>query len=422
MIGNRYRSGSQRHFALSDPVRQRAAMPLRKTLGSITVVAGLVAALQLHAAPPSYADSTFTVPASATSITIYGEGHGHGHGLSQYGANAAAKRGLNTNQILNHYYPGTATGRAGGNVAVLVSRRPSLVVATRTGLTAHVVGTNHRWKLTRVANRSARTAGRWRITPVSSARTRLSYRKGGAWRVFRTVTGQLEFRAGGAPIRLIAGRDSGMFRGTLRSARPSRTSADRDIVNIVTLEAYVKGVVPNEMPALWQPAAVRAQAIAARSYAVHERATTNRGYFDLYDTSRSQVYRGAGSEQPASNRAIDATRAQVRTYRGHVAFTQFAASNGGYMLANSVAPYLISGRDVYDPVQAWTKAISMSAFKARFGSTYPLRSIAVRTYPRAGGWVQSVTLTGTNGKTNTVSGDTFKSWAGLRSGSFRFAK
>jgi SpoIID/LytB domain protein len=306
-------------------------------------------------------------------------------------------------------------------VRVLLSTSPTLVVGTRSGLRASVVG-GRSWRLTHARGRAARAAKRWRVSALSATRSRLSFSKGRRWRTFVDVTGQLQLSAGGGPLRLYAGADSGWFRGTLRSAWTSAASADRDIVNVVPLESYVKGVVPNEMPALWAPAALRAQAVAARTYAVHERATTHRGWFDVYDDTRSQVYRGNGQERRQSGRAVDATRRRILTFGGQPAFTQFTSSNGGYMLANAAAPYLVSGRDVYDPVRTWSASIPMSAFQARFASTYPLRSITVTTYANAGGWVDSVVLTGTNGKTNTVPGTTFRAWAGLRSGSFRFTR
>jgi SpoIID/LytB domain protein len=396
-------------------------MPLlRPALRALVAGTGLAVGLSLATAPSAHADSAVAVPATATTLTISGEGSGHGHGLSQYGANAAAKRGLSTDRILRYYYPGTAGGKAAGQVRVLLSTRPSLVVRTRSGLVAGVVG-GRRWRLTHLTSRAARKARQWAITPVSATQSRLSYRAGGRWKSFRVVSGELQFSAGGAPIRLVAGRDSGSFRGTLRSARTSATSADRDIVDIVRLEDYVKGVVPNEMPALWAPAALRAQAVAARTYAVHERATVHRGWFDVYDTTQSQVYRGAGSEKRASNRAVDATRRRILTYGGRPAFTQFSSSNGGWMLANAGYPYLRSGRDAFDPVRRWSTTVSVSALHDRFLSAYPLGSVTVKTYPNAGGWVQSVVFTSKDGKhANTVPADTFRAWAGLKSGSFHF--
>ena len=394
--------------------------PTRPALRALAAGAGLAVALSVAGVPSAHADSTVPVPAKATTLTISGEGSGHGHGLSQYGANAAAKRGVGTDQILRHYYPGTAGGRAAGEIRVLLSTRPSLVVRTRSGLVAGVVG-GRRWRLTHLSSHAARTARQWAITPVSATRSRLSYRKGGHWKSFKVVSGQLQFSAGGAPIRLVAGPDSGTFRGTLRAAQTSPAGVDRDIVNVVRLEDYVKGVVPNEMPALWAPAALRAQAVAARTYAVHERTTVHRGWFDVYDTTLSQVYRGAGSERRASNRAVDATRRRILTYGGRPAYTQFSSSNGGWMLANAAAPYLVSGRDAYDPVRRWSTTVSVSALHDRFLSAYPLGSVTVRTYPNAGGWVQSVLVTSTDGRhVNTVPADTFRSWAGLKSGSFHF--
>jgi hypothetical protein len=93
------------------------------------------------------------------------------------------------------------------------------------------------------------------------------------------------------------------------------------------------------------------------------------------------------------------------------------------MLANAGFPYLVSGRDVYDPVNRWTKSISMSALKGRFLPKYPLGSITVHTYPKAGGWVESVDFTSRDGlHTNNVPADTFRKWAGLKSSSFHFSK
>jgi peptidoglycan hydrolase-like amidase len=371
--------------------------------------------------PPAHADSTYAVPAGATAVTITGEGNGHGHGMSQYGANAAAHQGVGTDAILRHYYPGTSTGRAGGKIRVLLSTRPTLVVGTRSGLVASVVA-GRRWRLTHLPSRAARKARRWAVIPVSPTQSRLSYLSHGQWRTFRLLTGQVELSAGGAPVRLFAGADSGTFRGALRSAPTSAGGTDRDVVNVVPLESYVKGVVPNEMPAQWAPAAVRAQAVAARTYAVHERTTSPRGWFDVFDTTLSQVYRGAASERRASNRAVDATRGRILTYAGRPAFTQFSSSNGGWMLADPQAPYLVSGRDVYDPVRTWSVTVPMSALQARFMSDYPIGSIAVRTYPGAGGWVQWVVVTSRDGKhVNTVPGETVRGWAGLKSASFRFA-
>ncbi len=386
--------------------------------GLVALPLGIVAAL-LALPSAAVADTSVVVPADVTSVTVRGSGFGHGHGMSQYGAKVAAERGLDHRRILAFYYPGTSVGQASGKIRVLLSHSKKLVVKARPGLTVRVVG-GKRWKVSKAKPKAARTAKKWRAVPVSASHTRISYRTAKKWRTFKKVRGEVQFSASG-PMKLKAGADSGTFRGVLRSARPAPGSRDRDIVNVVPLEAYLRGVVPAEMPALWAPQAVNAQAVAARSYAVYERTSTNRGYFDVYDTTMSQVYAGTAVEHPASDRAIKATRGEIRTYQGRPAITQFSSSNGGWMLANSSVPYLVSKKDPYDPATPWQVSIPAETWAARFGSTWPLASITVRTYPAAGSWVDTVTLTGTDGRTNTISGTAFRSWAGLRSSAFTFA-
>ena len=131
------------------------------------------------------------------------------------------------------------------------------------------------------------------------------------------------------------------YRGSLRSLRPSSGSRSRDTVNVLRLDDYLKGVVPREMPASWSPAAVQAQAIAARTYAAYERAHPLTDTYQICDTTSCQVYGGYSSEHPDSNAAIEATAGKIQTYGGDPAFTQFSSSSGGWTSAGSV-PYLVA--------------------------------------------------------------------------------
>lgn len=375
--------------------------------------AALAAALTLSPAPAQ----AVPVPPGATTMTIQGEGAGHGHGMSQYGAAAAARQGLAHRQILQHYYPGTGWGRAAGAMKVLITAdtSPDLVVVNRTGLKARVVG-GRTWKLSKVRAKAARKAKLWRIVPVDGVHSALQYRKRG-WRTLTVTAGTLEFTAGGAPIKLVVGGARVPYRGALRAAQPTPGSAERDTVNIVPLEAYLQGVVPREVPALWPAQAVRAQAVAARSYAAYERQFDSHGYFDVYDTTADQVYGGSRAEHPAATRAVRATRGRVLTYAGAPAFTQFSSSNGGWMLAGS-KPYLVSGPDRFDPVRRWSKTVSLAAVQARWPSAGTILDISVLTYANAGTWVDKVVIDGSSSD-YTVSGSDFRSWAGLPSSSFR---
>jgi stage II sporulation protein D len=109
------------------------------------------------------------------------------------------------------------------------------------------------------------------------------------------------------------------YRGALRVAREA---GGFSVVNHIDLEQYLPGVVPREMPAKWgddAPAALEAQAIAARSYAM---ATRRAGVsFDMFADERSQVYGGASAEDPRTSRAVQATAGKVATYRGSIVTT-----------------------------------------------------------------------------------------------------
>ena len=103
------------------------------------------------------------------------------------------------------------------------------------------------------------------------------------------------------------------------------------LVNSLPLEDYLKGVVPSEMPSRWNTEALRAQAIAARSYAV---ATRNAGKhaskgFDLVDTTADQVYGGASAEKFTTNKAVDDTKGIVLVQDQRVLPTYYHASSGG---------------------------------------------------------------------------------------------
>ena len=131
-------------------------------------------------------------------------------------------------------------------------------------------------------------------------------------------------------------------------------------MNVVGLEAYLQGVVPREMPSAWPPEALKAQAVAARSYALATRA--GRRAFDLYADVRSQVYGGVAAEEPATTTAVDATAGQVVLYDGKVATTFFFSTSGGRTASAADAwsgepvPYLVSVADPYDdasPYHDW---------------------------------------------------------------------
>jgi stage II sporulation protein D len=103
------------------------------------------------------------------------------------------------------------------------------------------------------------------------------------------------------------------------------------VVNVLGLEDYVKGVVPNELSAGGFPLleAHKAQAIAARTYALRNRGQFMSQGYDLLPTTRSQVYRGLGSENSLSSRAVDETRGVIATYNGDPINALYTSTCGG---------------------------------------------------------------------------------------------
>ena len=92
---------------------------------------------------------------------------------------------------------------------------------------------------------------------------------------------------------------------TLRSAPPYAGATVRDTVNVLTMDSYVRGVVPYEMPASWDAAALRAQAVAARTYAAWLRAQNPRRYYQICDTTSCQVYGGVDGRADLEQRRRD---------------------------------------------------------------------------------------------------------------------
>jgi SpoIID/LytB domain protein len=138
-------------------------------------------------------------------------------------------------------------------------------------------------------------------------------------------------------------------------------------VKKVPIEAYVRGVVAAEMPPTWPKAALEAQAIASRTYAITDDAGGAR--FDVYSDTRSQVYLGKAAETSASNEAVRDTAGQIVTYQGKPAITYFFASSGGRtesiqnsFIGAAPEPWLTGVPDPYDggPLHRWTVKITFA--------------------------------------------------------------
>ncbi|MEO6666335.1 MAG: SpoIID/LytB domain-containing protein [Nitrospiria bacterium] len=101
------------------------------------------------------------------------------------------------------------------------------------------------------------------------------------------------------------------------------------IVNELPLDAYLKGVVPAEVPAAWPSEALKAQAIVARTYVLYHKAERAGREFDVDATVQSQVYGGMGSEDPRTSAAVEATAGRVVTHEGRLALTPYHSTSAG---------------------------------------------------------------------------------------------
>ena len=279
------------------------------------------------------------VPASSYGEAVFvvsGRGYGHGVGMSQYGAYGQALAGRTYDQILGHYYTGTEIGKAGRKeVRVLLAEGRRAVTISSTAPYTAVDATGALFKLPKGA-----------LTLRSDLE--LPSEAGPA-----SAVQPLVFRPGKAALLTLDGR---AYRGKLELVPQGEFLR---VVNVAALESYLQGVVAGEVPYSWPAEALKAQAVAARSYAL---ANLVKGKpFDLYSDVRSQVYGGVAGERPSTTKAVAATAGQVVLYGGKVATTYYFSTSGG-KTASAVdvfginVPYLVSRPDPWDkasPYHRW---------------------------------------------------------------------
>lgn len=396
---------------------------LLAVLAAVATGLGVTSVVTSSPAAAVPVNQTWTVPANA-AITVDGRGFGHGTGMSQYGALGAARQGLTYSEILRFYYPGVWAGTATGTISVRITADDDgdVIVQRRGGLTLIDRGTGKKTPIPQDLG-----TGGWRLSYGGSDTTIVSYYGNKKWNYWTRTQGEAVFYANGGEMTLHRKGGTAKYRGTLRATIPTPGSTRRDTVNAVTLEHYLRGVVPREMPSSWTPAAVQAQSVAARTYAAQARTTPQARTYDICDTTSCQVYGGFSAEESGSNAAIDRTKGQILTNRGQeIAFTQFSSSNGGWTNAGS-KPYLVAKQDPYDGNSAnknhtWSVAITDRTIEAAWPQIGNLTSIAVTDRTGNGEWsgrVNSVTFRGSKGSV-TVTGATVRSKLGLKSSWFNF--
>ena len=144
------------------------------------------------------------------------------------------------------------------------------------------------------------------------------------------------------------------------------------LINVLNMEEYLLSVVPSEMPVSYPLEALKAQAIASRTYALVNRG--KHGEFDLCNTTHCQVYKGMSVENERSTRAVMETLGEVITYNGQLIKAFFHSSSGGYTedckyVWGEDLPYLKSVRDVDELINdTWSRVISINELTNKLNS------------------------------------------------------
>lgn len=380
------------------------------------LVAALLAVAALTAfGPAAHAEEVYARPDSG-SWTLQGHGYGHGHGMSAWGAYGAAYQGVAYREILSTYYPGTAvTPVANETVRVRLTADPgSLRVSPTDGLSV-------------VQSSGARTVlpggvDQWRLAP-NGAGLQLQSLQNGAWTTVPLsgstgLASPARFEATSGSIRVW--RADGTSTG-YPGAVTALTAGATAVTSVLSLpiETYVRGVLTQEVVPSWPAEALRAFAVAIRTFAI---SYVRRGgtQYDICDTTSCQVYVGTTSysasgtatslEYPGNAAATTATAGQILTYQGAIATTQFSASNGGWSTDGGV-PYLPARADPWDgtapsdPVHSWTATLPVAALEAAFPAVGTLQRLVVTGRDGHGEWggrVTGVRLEGTGGTVTTT--------------------
>lgn len=410
-------------------------------------IALLASTVTVAAPPTAFADTTFT---------ITGRGWGHGIGLSQWGAQGYAKNhSWEYRKILGHYFQQTsiaaasaltvkvnldkdARARASWRIRSGTPGRPLTIIDQSTPADRTTLETDAPYWIT-VSRGNVRV------------QTDITDRDGkpAPGTIVKTFSGAAYATTGGSSyliqILSVSGPFSGnniRWRGNLAFV-PSGTSAST-AVNHVGMEQYLYGVVPRESPASFEPEALKAQAVAARSYAY----TSAVGGRTLYCTVKSQVYNGHSRnsnshEDPRTNQAVDETRGEVVMYGSEVVRTFYSSSSGGHTanvedvwVSSEPKPYYTGVPDADGPYPngiSWASSIKLTgselATRIRtydfgnnglydYSSRVPATVLSATIERAPSGFARYIQFRWSDGKTYRIRGTTFQSVLNLKSSKY----
>ena len=406
------------------PFVVRRTRPLPLVVAVTAIVAASLTVGQVFSPDPVRA---------STDLRLTGRGFGHGRGMGQWGSlGYAVNAGWSHDRILGHFYGGTTAGSIAtvspmsvrmmavdGQATTVVQERGQLITSAddgqpggrqpRAGIRVERVGPG----TFRIYDGSS-CNGTWTPRPQTVQRQQIE--------IFPTVTSDDHTEM----LQLCEPRATRWLRGNLVAIDAENSQRT---VNHLPMEQYLRGVVPAESPASWADAgggaganALRAQAVAARSYAESEGRWS---YAKTCDTTSCQVYKGRAentgsfrlTEDARTDAAVAQTAGQVRILNGRVARTEFSSSTGGYSAGGTFPAVPDEGDAVAgNPYRNWETTVSGADIERRYGRQGLKNAVVLQRNGLGadGGRVLRMRLEFADGAVD-VTGEEFRAAFGLKS-------
>lgn len=343
---------------------------------------------------------------AASTLTINGRGYGHGVGMSQYGAKGFAEQGWLYDQILQHYYSGAQLARLDKTSNVRVLLRSGGGTTTFSGAT-------------NVGDKTVNSRTTYNLLASGGGKFSLQTPAG---KQIATISAPVKIRNTSNPVKLsgptLSGKADGSYRGQIELRYGSLGGIL--VINEVSLDDYVRGVVALESPSSWPIESLKAQAVAARSYAVTS--SVHGDGFNQYPDTRSQMYGGVLAETKTTDTAVQSTTNQVMSCNGKAMTTYFFSTSGGKtesvenVFGGKPFSCLKGVDDPFEksPQSKWSVKLSLPAAQTKLGKLVrgQLREIKIvkrGVSPR----VLKAQIIGSEGTTE-VSGTTLRRLFGLK--------
>ncbi|AWK70550.1 stage II sporulation protein [Rhodococcus oxybenzonivorans] len=388
----------RRRYIAGRPVRRGWTSSVARVsalgIAPLLVVGAAGMAVHLRSAEPEIRESV----ASDTPFTLSGHGNGHGRGMGQWGAYGYAKdQGWAAERILAHYYGGTTLGTlADAQISVRLQGRDDQTLDVYSAVGAVVAG------------KPVGPGEAVHLTPTAGGGANVVVTRGCAGEVLwqdvtdhpwvdpvdlgpdRPPNEHLTFCAGDTP-----------YRGALGVALDG---AAVRTVNVLGMEDYLLGVVPVEAKAEWTDTggaeALRAQAVAARSYAAAE---SREAYARTCDTQSCQVYGGSAVEDPRTTDAVRSTQGMILVKDNKAVAAEFSSSTGGFT-AGGEFPAVEDQGDTASPHHDWAVTLTAGDIATAFGvgELHTFEVVTRNNFGVDGGRVTGVKVVGSAGTTEAT--------------------